>query len=430
MEGFLSILLVATLAIAGTSRALNRLRRSRPIAVLISGGWIWIAVGAALGPRVLGAIGGDIVLRMTPLVAFALGWIGLMIGLQAQRSVLASLPAGVRRATLTDLTLSLPLFGLAGWIGLAMWAGDGPAVSLAGPAALLAACGVGWTMETRSLRAGRSEADGRLSMAIRGAGGVAAIAAVSVWGVGSSLSHHGDGGAPEIDLARGGATLAACVALAVVVGVVARLALRVASDNRADLLTVFVGLVALVSGAAVNLGAPPIFAAMLTGIVLTNMPGVELRRFERFLLDAEHVVAVVLAIIAGVLLDASIGPVGLLLAVALATLRLLTKPAAVSAAARGDDSLRIASRTLRLASVRQSPVALAVAVGFVLAEPSETSRQLLAVVVLTGLLSEAIPLAASVVLRDKPMSTTTTPDMDDPEASPAGDDDDGEEARA
>ena len=426
MEGFLSILLVATLAIAGTSRSLNRLRRSRPIAVLISGGWIWIAVGAALGPRVLDAISGEIVLRMTPLVAFALGWIGLMIGLQAQRSVLASLPASVRRATLTDLALSLPLFGLAGWIGLTIWASGNSAVSLAAPTALLAACGVGWTMETRSLRAGRSEADGRLSMAIRGAGGVAGIAAVTVWGVGASLSHHAADGSPTIDLARGGATLLACVALAIVLGMLARLALRFARDSRADLLTVFVGLVALVSGAAVNLGAPPIFAAMLAGMVLTNMPGVELRRFERFLLDAEHVVAVVLAIIAGVLLDASIGPAGLLLGVALATLRLLTKPAAVAAAARGDDSLRVASRTLRLASVRQSPIALAVAVGYVLAEPSPTSRQLLAVVVLAGLLSEAIPLAASVVLRDKPMSTTTTPDMDDPEPAPAPDEDDEE----
>ncbi|MFG0273822.1 MAG: hypothetical protein ACF8QF_02065 [Phycisphaerales bacterium] len=414
MEGFLSILLVATLAIAGTSRSLNRLRRSRPIAVLISGGWVWIAVGAAVGPRVLGAVDSDIVLRTTPLVAFALGWIGLMIGLQAQRSVLASLPGAVRRATLTDLALSIPCFGVLGWIGLSLWSGSSDTVSLAAPTALLAACGIGWSMETRSLRAGQDEADGRLSLAIRAAGGVAAIAAISVWGVGVSLSHRTEEGVLIIDGVRGARTLAVCLGLAVIVSGLARVALRVAGSNRADLLTVFVGLVAIVSGGAVNLGAPPIFAAMLTGIVLTNLPGVELRRFERFLLDAEHVVAVVLAVLAGVLLDPAIGVYGAALAFGLAALRLLTKPAAVIAAARGDNSLRAASRTLRLASVRQSPVALAVAVGFVLAEPSPTSHRLLAVVVLTGLLSELIPLGASVLLRDKPMSTTTTPDLGAP----------------
>lgn len=413
MEGFLSILLVATLAIAGTSRSLNRLRRSRPIAVLISGGWVWIAMGAAVGPRVLGAVTSDIVLRTTPLVAFALGWIGLMIGLQAQRSVLASLPGAVRRATLTDLAVAAPLFAVAGWVGLSLWSGSSDTVSLAIPAALLAACGIGWSMETRSLRAGRTEGDGRLSLAIRAAGGVAAIAAITVWGVGASLAHRSDEGVLIIDAVRGARTLAICLGLAIIVGGLARVALRVAGSSRADLLTVFIGLVALVSGAAVNLGAPPIFAAMLVGIVLTNLPGVELRRFERFLLDAEHVVAVVLAVLAGVLLDPAIGLYGALLAFALAALRLVTKPAAVFAAAHGDDSLRAASRTLRLASVRQSPVALAVAVGFVLAEPSPTSHRLLAVVVLTGLLSELIPLAASVLLRDQPMSTTTTPDLDE-----------------
>jgi hypothetical protein len=418
VEGFLSILLVATLAIAGTSRSLNRLRRSRPIAVLISGGWVWIAVGAAVGPRVLGAVSSDIVLRTTPLVAFALGWIGLMIGLQAQRSVLASLPGAVRRATLTDLAIATPLFGVAGWFGLSLWSGAGNPVSLAVPAALLAACGIGWSMETRSLRAGRTEADGRLSLAIRAAGGLAAIAAITVWGVGASLAHRSEAGVLIIDGMRGARTLLICLGLAVVVGGLARVALRFAGSSRADLLTVFIGLVALVSGAAVNLGAPPIFAAMLAGVVLTNLPGVELRRFERFLLDAEHVVAVVLAVLAGVLLDPAIGLYGALLAFSLAGLRLLTKPAAVLAAARGDDSLRTASRSLRLASVRQSPVALAVAVGFVLAEPSPTSHRLLAVVVLTGLLSELIPLVASVLLRDQPMSTTTTPDLDDP-ATPA-----------
>lgn len=412
MEGFLSILLVATLAIAGTSRSLDRLRRSRPIAVLISGGWIWIALGALLGPRILGAISAEIVLRLTPLVAFALGWVGLMIGLQAQRSLLASLPAAVRRATLVDLALTIPLFGVIGLVGVGLWSGERDLALLATPMGLLVACGLGWSMETRSLRAGRGESDGRLSLVIRAAGGLAAIAAISIWGIGAALTQRDAAGALRMDAGLGALTLLGCVGLAVVIGALARLALQIAGGSRADLLTVFLGLVALVSGAAVNLGAPPIFAAMLAGMVLTNLPGIELRRFERFLLDAEHVVAVVLAILAGVLLDPSIGAAGALLAAGLGLGRLAVKPGSLLAAARLDPSLRRASRSLRLASVRQSPVALAVAVGFVLAAPSALSHQLLTVVVVAGLLSEAIPLAASALLSDTPMSTTTTPDMD------------------
>src|SRR5690606_36242201 len=88
---FLTLIVLVALALIATSKRLYRVRRSRPMALLISGGWLSVGAGMLVGPNGLGAIDREMLLSLTPLMMIGLGWIGMMVGLQARREVLRSL---------------------------------------------------------------------------------------------------------------------------------------------------------------------------------------------------------------------------------------------------------------------------------------------------------------------------------------------------
>jgi hypothetical protein len=411
VEAFLIVTLLVTLALAATSNRLQRFRGSRPIAMLTSGGWIWLGVGALLGPGVMDMVSKDVVASLTPLAAFALGWAGMMIGLQAERTVLRSLPRIYYSASLADAAISAIVFGGVGHFLLRAWT-DAESAALIAPTALLAATGVGWTMETRSLQTKASASAARLSTLVRSVGALTAIIAVFLWGVvesGATFSIDQGFSAKQAAM-----HLVSSLSVALLIALLARLAMRLAPPERADLLTIFVAVVALTAGASMTLHAPTLFTGMLTGVALANLGGAPLRRFERFLLRAEHVVAVVLSLLAGILIDPKVGAVGVGAAVGLTAIRLIVKPGSLALAWRlSNERAPRAKRltALHFASVRLSPVAVALCVDAALVAPSVMAERVLTIVVLMGLMCEMAPLALTIG-SDAPMTTTTTPDLD------------------
>ena len=160
---------------------------------------------------------------------------------------------------------------------------------------------------------------------------------------------------------------------------------------------------------------------------MANLQGVDLRRFERFILAAEHALAVIFAIVAGVLLDPGIGLVGVIAALALTVLRLLVKPISMRRALRahraladgpGKSDLPVQSR-LYAGAARQSPIAMVMLVSLVLAHPTESSQELLTVVVVTGLLCELLTIARRTPrLWPSPATTAPAPDASATEGTP------------
>lgn len=429
MEAFLTVTLLVTLALAATSNRLQRFRGSRPIAMLTSGGWIWLGVGALLGPGVLDAVSKDVVSSLTPLAAFALGWAGMMIGLQAERTVLRSLPKVYYTASLADAAISAIVFGGVGHFLLRAWT-NAESAALIAPTALLAATGIGWTMETRSLQTKASASAARLSTLVRSVGALTAIIAVFAWGVVESGATFSVG--QGFIAQQAGAHLLSSLGVALIIALLARLALHFAPSERADLLTIFIAVVALTAGASMTLDTPTLFTGMLTGVALANLGGASLRRFERFLLRAEHVVAVVLSLLAGILMDPRIGAVGVGAAVGLTAIRLIIKPGTLALAWRlANERAPRAKRltALHFASVRISPVAVALCVDAALVAPSVMAERVLTVVVLMGLMCEMAPLALTIG-SDAPMTTTTTADLDRLRGGDDDDDDDDAESGA
>lgn len=396
MQAFLVILTLAALALLAASPKRFRPTRRRSAVNTFIAVWGSVILGALLGPTVAGVIPAEPLSNATPLAVLGLGWIGVMVGAQARRGLLVLVPLRIWLIVAADLvTTTLAVAPLA-YLGLRMWGGwnAGGPFGLRGASpmlvALLVATALGWAMETRSARASSTPEAHRLAIAIRASGGLLAIASIVAMGLVSIVSDSDS--APSRTVAT--ATLLVVVAAS---ALLLKFAISISAGKRGDQLAVFLGAVGLSAGTAAEIGLSPLFAALLTGVAIANLPGKGLRSFEAFILRGEHVVAAVFGLMAGVLIDIRIGHAGLALAMLLAAARLLLKPLTLAlgircAPADGSDVLPDAS-PLYLAPIRVSPVAIALGVSLVVLEPTPTHARVLAVVLIAGVVSEIISIA-------------------------------------
>ncbi len=363
--------------------------------VLVSGGWLAVGVGVLLGPHATGVVSAEgLVGRIDPILQAALGWVGLMVGLQARGEVLRRLPGGVRRLWALDSAVSVVLFGGVALAGLWLWAEPASMASVLGMAAVIACGSVGWSMETRSLKsAAEDPAEGSIELLVRGAGSLGALSGTLLLGVVWALVRRGDDGTLGIDLLDGVLRLGSCVVASVALAYVGRLGIKLASKQPDQQLVVFLGLVAMTAGLSAQMGLPALFGATLTGVVLANLASTDVRRIERFILRAEHVVATLVSLLAGAWLGLDLPMTALALVLAIAIARLVVKPWLLRMVVGEQTGSRL--RGLAIGPVRQGPIAVALAVSAVLLEPSALASRVLGVVVLAGLASDAIPLLVS-----------------------------------
>ncbi len=405
MALFLSIAALLVLALLATSKRFYRLRRSRFGATAIAGGWLATGVGTLLGPAVGGLITTDAVFRATPLLSVGLGWIGLMVGLQARRDVLSKLPPVIWKlagldALLTIVAVGAALFGVSTLIEQPGAGGFTIAFTL------LAAASIGWSMETRSLGIESSAAGQKRAVLLRASGGLSAIIAVALFGIAAAILII-----PPADqtaeitprtIPMRLLSLAAACGVGVLLAVVAKESLRLAGKHRAEMLVVFLGVVGLAAGISADLGISPLLPAMITGATLANLrtsgPSDSIANtavFGRFILQAEHVVATSFALLAGVLLDPRLFLPGAAIVAAVVLVRLLIKPAVFATIDSAADADRDSSWLARAASIRQSPVAVALAVSLVVLASVEDARRLLTIVVLVGIMCDLFAAIAA-----------------------------------
>lgn len=396
---FLALVLVVSLSLFATSRLFYRIQRNRVVAALVSGGWLAVAVGFLLGPNALAVIEADTLLEARPLLMVGLGWIGVIVGMQANRALLKNTPAVLWKWAAADLAASALLVGL---LAVAVLLGHLPDDHrtfgwIALPVALLVACAVGWAPETRSLQGGRNAVQSRFDVLVKGGAGLTSIAAIALFGVCFKLVGRNADGMMRVMPGEAIIALVMAVVLAIFLGVAGRVLLDIAGRQRSQTLVVFVGMVALVTGAAAELLYSPLFAAMLAGAVVANLASARLREFESFLLRAEHAVAVLFYLLAGLLIQPTLGTWAWILIAAISALRLIVKPIVMRIVLKESREHLPAGPSLYTAPVRQSPVAVALAVGLVLSESSMLNRDLLTIVVLTALICDLLPISSALL---------------------------------
>ncbi len=390
MATFLEILLLAALGALATSVQMQRLRRWRAVSALMSGGWLWALAGFLLGPSGVGALTLQTMQALAPLIVVGLGWIALMVGMQASAPMLRALPRWCWRAALVDVALTSAIVGGGSWFALRLWPSlqSRPAALMGGT--LLVCASMGWSMETRWAQAEASQRT-RLLL-IRAVGGLASMAALGGFASLYTLTAAKAAGVTvESAMVVVLAALGGCVG-----GWATRGLLRLAGDSRAEFLAVLLGVVSLAAGLGVWAGASPMLAPFALGAVVANLAGARLRSFERVVLEAEHVIAAVFATVAGALLLLPDAPAGWGLAGGVTVFRLLLKPR-LARCAPWDDRASLPGRRDRRREralsaptlMRQSPLALALGVALAASEYSTASRLLLGVLVVAGVLSEA-----------------------------------------
>lgn len=366
--------------------------------MLLSGGWFAVGVGVLLGRSGTGVIDPETMLTLTPLAVLGLGWIGLLVGIQVRREVLARMPAGAVRLSLVDCVVSSIVFGCIGALGLQMWIGEWFSSAVLGALAAIAFGSIGWGVETRSLGARDTSRDQLLSMIVRASGGLAGTLSVALFGIVTAFGTRGLASDAGVDFRTGLMRLVVSVTVALAMGMLGRLALKYTGRSSGEQLAVFLGVVAFGAGISNQFGASPLFTGMLCGIVVANLPGMSLRSFERFILRAEQVVATLTWILVGILLDVAIGVEGLLLGVMLGFGRLLIKQALFSGFLRGHPVLEHGRTLLTFSAMRQCPLALVMGLGLYLTEPSSFHAKLLCVLVVSGLIGAVGPLLSAMVI--------------------------------
>jgi len=396
MDLFLSITVLVALALIATSRRLYTARRSRFASLLISGGWPAVLVGVALGPH-----GGVVVTEETltfasPLVVLVLGWVGIMVGLQARLEILRRIPRPHFTLVVGDIIFTIIGIGSIAAIGLAWWtSGEVNAAILITPWALLVASALGWSMETRSLRDESTPHDQSTELFLRVPSALASIAAIVLFGllelIGTSSNSTG---VQTLALHSSALHLGAIVALAVVLGVTGRFLLTRAGRSRANQLTVFLGLVTFVGGLSTELSSSPLFGATLAGFVLGNIATNDVLRFERFVVEAEHMIGVIVFLLAGLTADFHLTLIGMTLAAALVFVRIglkltLMRWAAVRQRRMAHSLTPVLSHPT---VIRQSPIAVALALSLALVEPSVFHRRLLGIVLIVGVAADLASL--------------------------------------
>jgi hypothetical protein len=398
MRVFLSIVLLVALALIVSSRLAFRVRRARPVMVLESGGWLAMGVGVLLGPEGSRLIDARSLEALTPVLLLGLGQIGLLVGLGLRWELLAGLPRRALVGAGSDALVSGVGIGLIAATGLGL-AGVSP---VGVGAAVLACGGLGWAMETRSLRVSEHPRARWLAVQLRAGGTLGAVLALALYAPVSSLKigiATEDDGIPA--LMAIGAQLLGCAGVGVTMGVIGRFALVTAGRSRGDQLAVMLGIVAMVTGVSTQLGLSAAFAAMVAGATVANLGGADLRAFERFVLKTEHIVAALFAVLAGTLITLDPGWWLIGTAVAIAAARLALKPALqwslvrMAARRRGSEAAaEVPARSpLYLLPARQAPIAMVIGVSAWIASPTELSVLLVTMFAISGVAADLMVLA-------------------------------------
>ncbi|MEX2670795.1 MAG: hypothetical protein WD294_01655 [Phycisphaeraceae bacterium] len=390
MRILIGVIILVAIALLGASRHLWAVRRTRWGAVLLTGGWVMIGIGLLIGPRGVGLLEPNELMVIQPLILFCLAWIGLMVGLQADRRLPSMLPAGTTSLAVKDGLLSLAVIGATA--AGAMWLLV-PTVSwwaVGVQATILGACAMGWSAEVRSLRRVETN-DQPLLALLRGAAGVSTIFAVCVYGLAVKLTEQALTATDVVPML--GMGLATSVLIAVTMGLLGLWLIGVAGRSEPEFLVVLLGLVSFTAGAAAALGYAPMFVALLTGVVIVNMPGQSMQKFQKVIIEAEQPIAMALMLVAGILAEPMLGATGWAVVAAVISVRMLLKLGWASRQLRRATPGQTRFVPGMLGPLRQTPLAIALATGYAATGqtmPGEfiNGGQLLMIVILVGLFSD------------------------------------------
>ena len=290
MRQFLSLVLLLLLAYGG-----SRVNRKRPhpswMDHIFATGFVFCVIGFLLGPSGTGLVSESMLNELLPLIIFSLGWVGFLVGMQADLSLLSQVPRRyleftVVESSLTIATVTVVIAVVFAYLGL-----SGTQLLLVSLTA--GACAGVSSQAVPALAAKRSRDKGTLFLkVVTGLDDypttiltLILFAFVSVDGRMRSL-------------AAGGAWIGITIALGLGFGLLFYLLLRPRAKFD-ETLAICLGVTILSSGAAAYLCLAVPAVGFLAGLFVANAPTVKKQTFYNVLTVAERPIVFSMFLMAG-----------------------------------------------------------------------------------------------------------------------------------
>jgi hypothetical protein len=389
--------LIVVIALMGSRRTFTKIKLPLAARHIYLTGTEYIVVGLCLGSGMLDVLDEQTIGDLNPLLYLALGWIGLLFGVQLEMPQIARFPRqyfylAMLQAVITVVVCFFPfLFLLKGVGGLTSY-------EIVGGALVLGAIAVptgqsSLALINKELKLFR----GSLTEILGFVAGIDAIVGLVILGFSFCFNKPG----PIFDSAMNETAfyLAVSSAIGVITGGLLHMLTRIRCSQE-ELLLFTIGIVVFSAGAAAYLRLSPLFITATAGFVIANTKSAKVR-ISRALTTLEKPLYIVVLLLGGAMLKPDIGWVFLLgLSALYITLRASGKiigGCVSSLALRKPQNL---PAHLGLGLVSQGGIAAPMAVSFHQAFEGELANAILLVVFCSIIVNELIgPVLTGIAIR-------------------------------
>ncbi|MCL7962818.1 MAG: cation:proton antiporter [marine benthic group bacterium] len=297
MRLLLTVLALVLVSLLGARFGFRSRRASLGFRLFVSSGSHFVLVGFLLGPHVAGLITESVAHSLAPFIALGLGWIGLLFGLQFDRTVLRNFRRGEHGLVLGQALVTWTLLA-GGLVAILLRTGHDDTGSLAAACAAAAAGCVSSPTGT-AVVFGSARVGGPISRlaslvtSLDGSVGIAMLAAVY------AIAHPGVA-APLLDIGPLRWILAPAL-LALLFGWLF-LSLSREKPPAEEFVLFLLALALILAGTSLSLASSALFSAWLTGVFIANLSPLRKRVYSALTIW-EKPVHVLFLVVAGALLS-------------------------------------------------------------------------------------------------------------------------------
>ncbi len=299
MKTALSLVLFLVIGLIGSRGLVARVRAKLPVTILFLTGIEFFFLGILLGPRVLDLITAEVLDELRPVVYLALGWAGLLFGIQLSWQHIRRLSRGIFELLFLDgvstATVFFVVFALL-FERLFPLAGLGDVVF---GAVVMAATGAISSPTIVTVLFHRLPSRGRFTSMVRIATSLSAVLPLLAFGLVFTIMNPGV--LPVWGITSGFSWWLFANAFAVVMGLVFVLLTR-QKATRDERLLIILGTVMLVGGLCYFLRLSALYTAMIMGIVVGNLSSRRVQIFEQ-LMGMERMIYVALLVFLGAMVS-------------------------------------------------------------------------------------------------------------------------------
>lgn len=294
MDPLVATLALILLALLGARFSFSTERIPAGPRLLFRTGTHFLFVGVLLGPAVLGLLSTEALVQLYPLLGLGLGWVGLLFGLQLDRTTLRQFPRAFHALAIGQAVIAFGVFAAIGWfsadrMGMATPQVTALILAAGATAAVSSPAGIA-LVSTNFLVRGQVRQCLFFVASLDAVVGLVALQVTYGWMHGTDMTAGFEVGGPlfwtGIDLALG-----------LVCGVLFLWLMRL-RPGREELVLYLLGISALVGGAALQLQLSPLVAATVMGAVVANFSRDRDRVFKA-LQQWEKPIYLVLLLLAG-----------------------------------------------------------------------------------------------------------------------------------